>query len=141
MGRFHLYRHYDANGDLLYVGQSNNAFKRYAGHQQESDWIALSVTMRVEHFNSRENALAAEHKAIFEEKPRFNRCMVPKYEGGMHLLQMRVSERFLSGLDAWRATQTDLPTRTEAIRILTEAGIEAMAAGLEAEAKKKGGRK
>jgi hypothetical protein len=58
----------------------------------------------------------------------------PTDEPQTHQLQTRVSKEFLAVLDAWRRQQEDMPTRTEAVRRLT-------AAGLEAEAKKKGGRK
>jgi hypothetical protein len=34
--------------------------------------------------------------------------------------QMRVSEQFLRTVDDWRRTQTDLPSRAEAIRRLVE---------------------
>lgn len=51
-----------------------------------------------------------------------------------HNLMTTVSGEFLAKLDDWRRQQPDLPSRTEAIRRLT-------AAGLEAEAKKKGGKK
>jgi hypothetical protein len=36
------------------------------------------------------------------------------------LFQMRVSEQFLLAVDDWRRTQTDLPSRAEAIRRLVE---------------------
>jgi hypothetical protein len=37
-----------------------------------------------------------------------------------HLFQMRVSEQFLQTVDDWRRSQTDLPSRAEAIRRLVE---------------------
>jgi hypothetical protein len=36
------------------------------------------------------------------------------------LFQMRVSEQFLRMVDDWRRSQTDLPSRAEAIRRLVE---------------------
>lgn len=41
-----------------------------------------------------------------------------------HQLQMRVSVEFLSELDHWRATQSDVPTRTEAIRRLVRQALD-----------------
>jgi hypothetical protein len=37
---------------------------------------------------------------------------------------MRVSEQFLRTIDDWRRQQTDLPSRTEAIRRLVELGAK-----------------
>lgn len=138
MSRFHLYRHYDANGDLLYVGQSNNAFKRHAQHEQGSEWTASSVVMRVEYFGSRPEALAAEREAILLEKPRYNRCQIarprPK-RGSSKVVMIRLQDDPLAAINEWRRLQSDMPNLSEAIRRLTAAGLEAEAA------KKKGGRK
>jgi len=125
MSRFQLYRHYDANCELLYVGQSNNAFERYAEHQQKNEWTALSVTMRVEQFESREDVVIAERKAIISERPRFNCCQIAKprpkrMNASRTMLQPRLSDDFLAKLDAWRRQQEDLPSRTEALRRLVE---------------------
>jgi len=38
--------------------------------------------------------------------------------------QMRVSEAFLRSLDDWRRQQADLPSRTEAVRRLVQAGLK-----------------
>lgn len=40
-----------------------------------------------------------------------------------HLFQMRVSSDWLVQLDAWRRTQTDIPSRAEAIRRLVSMGL------------------
>jgi len=39
--------------------------------------------------------------------------------------QMRVSEEFLAAIDDWRTKQRPVPSRSEAIRQLVEAGIAA----------------
>jgi hypothetical protein len=39
------------------------------------------------------------------------------------VFQMRVTEEFLRSIDDWRRQQPDLPSRAEAIRRLTEAGL------------------
>jgi metal-responsive CopG/Arc/MetJ family transcriptional regulator len=38
---------------------------------------------------------------------------------------MRVSDEFVAVVDAWRAKQPDVPTRSEAIRRLVELGLQA----------------
>jgi hypothetical protein len=50
----------------------------------------------------------------------------PTDEPKTHQLQIRVSAEFLKKLDEWRAQQRPIPSRTEAIRLLTEAEIEAV---------------
>jgi hypothetical protein len=42
-----------------------------------------------------------------------------------HLFNMRVAQDFLDMLDRWRGKQLPIPTRSEAIRQLVEAGIKA----------------
>lgn len=47
----------------------------------------------------------------------------PTAEPQTHQLQIRVSKEFLARLDAWRRQQSDLPTRTEAVRRLVDLGL------------------
>lgn len=132
MTHFHLYRHYDAKGNLLYVGQSNNAFKRYEGHQSTSKWAVASVMMRVEHFASREAAMAAEQTAILTENPQFNRCTIARPDLNRRrgrevtdprCFQMRATPAFMKAVEDWRAAQRPIPSLTEAICRLVELGL------------------
>jgi hypothetical protein len=67
-----LYRHYDLNNVLLYVGVSLSTMTRFNQHIQCSDWATDSARMDIEWFDTREMALDAEKKAIKNESPRFN---------------------------------------------------------------------
>jgi len=67
-----LYRHYDKDDNLLYVGISLSAYTRLSQHKSNSEWAATAVKMTTEPFNSRVDALEAEKKAIINEKPLFN---------------------------------------------------------------------
>jgi len=69
----HLYRHFAADGQLLYVGISISAFERFRAHQQSSHWVDDVVKIEIEYFSSRQLALAAERLAIQSENPLFNR--------------------------------------------------------------------
>lgn len=40
------------------------------------------------------------------------------------LLQVRVSEQYLTRLDRWRSKQSPIPSRSEAIRVLTASGLK-----------------
>jgi hypothetical protein len=43
------------------------------------------------------------------------------------LVQLRLSEDLETRIDAWRRVQADIPTRSDAIRRLVEAGLSAPA--------------
>lgn len=67
-----LYRHFNLEGELLYVGISINAFERYKQHAIEKDWFDSVINMTVERFSTRQQALEAEKAAIKAEKPKYN---------------------------------------------------------------------
>lgn len=64
-----LYRHYDKDGLLLYVGISSNFFAR---PHKNSKWFYRIATITIEHYETRNLALEAETAAIVAEKPVFN---------------------------------------------------------------------
>ena len=66
-----LYRHFDAAGQLLYVGMSVNFSTRLGGHKS-APWFSQIASVTVEHFKTRPEALAAERAAIQAEKPTHN---------------------------------------------------------------------
>ena len=68
-----LYRHFDADGVLLYVGISANAMQRLAGHGSQSSWASRIARVEIENWPTREEALLAEQEAISAEGPLFNR--------------------------------------------------------------------
>jgi predicted DNA-binding transcriptional regulator AlpA/predicted GIY-YIG superfamily endonuclease len=74
-----LYRHFDKHGDLLYVGISLNAAARLSQHRNKP-WFAQIANVTVEKFATREEALAAEKRAIMDELPRFNVAMAADRE-------------------------------------------------------------
>jgi predicted GIY-YIG superfamily endonuclease len=67
-----LYRVYDAQGVLLYIGITMHPASRFAQHSEDKPWWADVADIRVEHCGSREEVLAAERDAIKCEHPRFN---------------------------------------------------------------------
>jgi hypothetical protein len=68
-----LYRHFDANGRLLYVGISATPLKRTDAHSRAADWFGSVARIAIEHHVTREDALSAEREAIIAERPLFNR--------------------------------------------------------------------
>lgn len=67
-----LYRHYDKDGKLLYVGISLSAAHRFSEHLNSSEWAASTGNMTVEWYETRKAAEEAERTAILSEKPIYN---------------------------------------------------------------------
>lgn len=68
-----LYRHFDRQGRLLYIGISKDAEKRAAQHRSNSEWFVYQFSMTVETLPTRALALKAEKDAINKEKPPYNK--------------------------------------------------------------------
>jgi excinuclease UvrABC nuclease subunit len=69
---YQLYRHFDKTGALLYVGLSLSVFSRTLTHRNKTRWFIDIATITVEHMADRTEAMAAEHKAINTENPKYN---------------------------------------------------------------------
>lgn len=67
-----LYRFYDADGRLLYVGITFALKQRWRMHRQEKEWWPLVAANQVEWLPDRWQAMTAETAAIKAEKPLFN---------------------------------------------------------------------
>lgn len=67
-----VYRFYDADGVLLYIGATSNIFERWYQHG-DKNWFHRVAVARVAHFTTRAEALAAESLAIGAERPLLNR--------------------------------------------------------------------
>lgn len=67
-----LYRHFSADGRLLYVGISLCAIGRLAQHRQTAHWFGEISRVDVEWLPSRRDALKAEAEAIRKESPMHN---------------------------------------------------------------------
>jgi len=96
-----LYRYYDSQDNLLYVGISICSIKRLKSHVKNSPWSADVSRMAIEKFNTREEALAAEAKAIREERPRFN----VHHSGPEKPKPKRAEANKMNGLKAWRESK------------------------------------
>jgi len=77
-----VYRLFDADGKLLYVGVANNYGRRWEQHAAEKPWWPEIAREAVEWHQDRPSALAAEAHAIMREQPRFNRVSGHLTPGG-----------------------------------------------------------
>lgn len=73
MRRHWLYRHFDKDKQLLYIGRSNSVFVRLSAHQASSLWAAESVMMAMEYYPTHESLVIAEKLAIEAEDPLHNK--------------------------------------------------------------------
>ena len=73
MASFELYRHFDCDDVLLYIGQSYSAYKRLTeGHKRTAHWYESIVRQEIERFPSQQALDDAEVEAIKKEKPMHN---------------------------------------------------------------------
>jgi excinuclease UvrABC nuclease subunit len=92
-----VYRHYNDEGELLYVGTSVNPLTRLYDHQLGSRWFDDIAYIEIEHFETIDQAMVAETHAITEERPLYNGMLRPY---GMKLTDPQIAElrsRYLSG--------------------------------------------
>lgn len=68
-----LYRHFDASGRLLYVGQSLNHVARLESHKS-SPWFWEIARVEVVHYNCPDSLNEDEIAAIRGEKPLYNKA-------------------------------------------------------------------
>lgn len=73
-----VYRFFDAAGDLLYVGITNDVIHRWRKHAAEKTWWAEVQKQTVEWHASRKEAERAEGIAITWEYPRYNIAGAPR---------------------------------------------------------------
>ena len=67
-----LYRFYDANGVLLYVGITHDPEARWGHHARNKHWWRRVARIDVEHLDSRTLVADAEKAAILAERPVHN---------------------------------------------------------------------
>lgn len=102
-----LYRHFDGDGRLLYVGISLSAVARLAQHAHGSRWSHDIRRVDVEMHQTREAALAAERCAIVNEKPFYNKAVGAPFARWARPVKQAVHDteilRRLSGIGESRA--------------------------------------
>lgn len=69
----HVYRCYDHEGRLLYVGSTTDLFGRLRSHRQKKWWAPNVAKVKATYFPNGVAARAVESRAICEEVPRWNK--------------------------------------------------------------------
>jgi predicted GIY-YIG superfamily endonuclease len=85
-----LYRFFAVEGELLYVGITDDLDRRSREHKQNSSWFSRVVDASVVRYPNRVAAAAAEHAVVAMECPIFNRVFQRE---GRELQVMLVRER------------------------------------------------
>lgn len=68
-----VYTFADKAGEPLYIGSSGNLMRRVQQHAYERGWWLEVASIEVEHHLSISDARFAEHTAIVENRPKYNR--------------------------------------------------------------------
>lgn len=69
---FVVYRIFDAWGDLLYVGCTENYPRRLSQHRHSAEWYEEMAYRKLKYYSSREYAEAVEARAIWMLQPEYN---------------------------------------------------------------------
>jgi excinuclease UvrABC nuclease subunit len=67
-----LYRYFDRQGELLYIGISKTPIIRLSTHQCQKNWEFDIASITIAYFETRPRAVNAERLAIRAENPRYN---------------------------------------------------------------------
>ncbi|MEL6208074.1 MAG: hypothetical protein AAFR47_22615 [Pseudomonadota bacterium] len=110
-GKVSVYRHYDADGALLYVGMCDKVPGRQMGHLGSSPWVRQIARITIDLYPDRVSAHVAERAAIAIEKPRHNSPSPPVNDAERAELQQR------KGRSLGRAPKYPFPTSEQAQQI------------------------
>ena len=77
-GPVDVYRVFDAEGALLYVGMTCNVLKRMQAHARTKDWWPQAETVEAAWYPDSASAFAAEQEAIRMERPLHNKAVEPE---------------------------------------------------------------
>lgn len=70
----HVYRCFDAEGRLVYVGSTGDLFSRLAQHRATSWWAPTVAKVKAEFYATGVLAREVERRAIRDEVPRWNKA-------------------------------------------------------------------
>jgi len=94
-----LYRHFDCDGVLLYVGISKNPVARMSQHFLFAEWFRQISSIKIEWLETREAAERHEMDAIKKEKPKYNRVHNRKPRSPVEKPEVPAIEEVVSILD------------------------------------------
>lgn len=88
-----LYRFFNSNHELLYVGITNNPFSRFSGHSKDKSWFHELAYATFTHYPNRHAVDSAETRAIRAEKPKYNKAKTLDWERSPdHMRKIRMGK-------------------------------------------------
>lgn len=114
-----VYRIYDADDVLLYVGAANNVKDRLSYHSGIKRWWSEAARYEAEWYDTRDDAEHAEAVAINTEGPLYN-VMIPAMDGSG-----RATVRYDAPLIAWDSGDPQHRSRRRLSREAKEAKEQA----------------
>jgi hypothetical protein len=102
-GLTEVYRLYDDQGELLYVGMSLSFAQRMRLHRSSSDWWHKVTRIEIERFGTRDEASIQEGEYIQTLAPTHNRQSggFTSTEGRKQTVCVRLQPSFLAEIDAF----------------------------------------
>lgn len=96
-----LYRHFDADGRLLYVGISLNAVARLCQHRRDAHWFGDIARIDIEWHPSRTAADKAEREAIVAECPLHNVAHAPTLDPALAAMLRKAGQLHMVDSRGW----------------------------------------
>lgn len=81
MSDFVLYRAFDLEGRLLYIGSTNDVRLRMDQHRKSAQWFSRMALFTTEPFATEDEVRIAERAAIQNEQPPYNISHTPRIYG------------------------------------------------------------
>lgn len=72
---YYVYRFFDKNDKLLWVGCSSDVKRRIEEHKRIRPWMHETVRVTTEPYETYEDGRSAEARAVEAEKPKYNRFL------------------------------------------------------------------
>lgn len=88
-----LYRFFDIEGSLIYVGISMNLPARFYQHERLSPWMTETSKITVTWYPTREAAMTAEFAAIETETPKYNQVGLVRHQTEESPQERKISQR------------------------------------------------
>jgi hypothetical protein len=125
MIQYWLYKQYDKDGNLLYIGVSGEVTKRIHSHLRRSSWGHLVRRIEVEPIGSdRDEAYRIEKQAIGDLHPPYNRLHV---EGYVLIKSLKREAKLLFDYQRYRSILIDELQDTPAAHVAKASGLSSTA--------------
>lgn len=113
-----LYRIYDGFDRPLYFGETSNLPRRLAEHWEKAWFRRSEITIKVNMFPNRAEALAAESRAIAAEKPWYNKVgLTPSTEAHPRAPKIAATSKAPKSRDLLADVATVLGDGVERVRV------------------------